>query len=91
MKHRISGAPVIDEERHLAEEFIQQLSIHTPGPDQIVANLSGGNQQKVIIARWLAKKPHILILDEPTRGIDVGAKSEIHRLMKPRQSKVNRA
>lgn len=76
-----SGIINVKAERHLAEQYIQQLSIQTPGPDQIVANLSGGNQQKVIIARWLAKNPHILILDEPTRGIDVGAKSEIHRLM----------
>jgi ABC-type sugar transport system ATPase subunit len=76
-----SGIINIKAERYLAEEYIRKLSIRTPGPDQMVANLSGGNQQKVIIARWLAKKPHILILDEPTRGIDVGAKAEIHRLM----------
>lgn len=57
------------------------LSVKTPSLDQIILNLSGGNQQKVLIARWLLTEPDILILDEPTRGIDVGAKSEIHKLM----------
>lgn len=57
------------------------LDVKTPSLDQIVINLSGGNQQKVLIARWLLTEPDILILDEPTRGIDVGAKSEIHKLM----------
>jgi ABC-type sugar transport system ATPase subunit len=50
-------------------------------PDQVVGNLSGGNQQKVVLARWLALKPKILIVDEPTRGIDVGAKVEVHNLL----------
>ena len=50
-------------------------------PDQPVGNLSGGNQQKVVLARWLALKPKILIVDEPTRGIDIGAKAEVHALM----------
>ncbi|WP_341472335.1 sugar ABC transporter ATP-binding protein [Fonticella tunisiensis] len=63
------------------EEEVKLLNIKTPGLDQIVNNLSGGNQQKVLIARWLLTDPDILILDEPTRGIDVGAKAEIHRLM----------
>jgi len=62
-------------------QMIELLSIKTPGLRQIVNNLSGGNQQKVLIARWLLINADILILDEPTRGIDVGAKSEIHRLM----------
>src|SRR5206468_12832602 len=53
----------------------------TPSPDQLVKNLSGGNQQKVILARWLATNPQVLILDEPTRGIDVGAKAEIQKLV----------
>ena len=61
--------------------LVKRLDIRTPGVDQIVRNLSGGNQQKVIIARWLTREPKIMILDEPTRGIDVGAKAEIHRLM----------
>lgn len=65
----------------LAEHYIRTLGIKTPGPEQIVANLSGGNQQKVLLARWLANQPQVLILDEPTRGIDVGAKVEIERLI----------
>jgi ABC-type sugar transport system ATPase subunit len=65
----------------LAREEIKKLDIRTPSLRQRVRNLSGGNQQKVIIARWLTLKPHVLILDEPTRGIDVGAKAEIHALM----------
>ena len=51
------------------------------GPDQLVGNLSGGNQQKVVLARWLALGPRVLIVDEPTRGIDVGAKVEVHNLL----------
>ena len=65
----------------LAEKYIQLLGISTPSPDQLVRNLSGGNQQKVILARWLATDPQVLILDEPTRGIDVGAKAEIQKLV----------
>ncbi len=57
------------------------LKIKTPSIHQIISNLSGGNQQKVLIARWLLMDPEILIIDEPTRGIDVGAKSEIHKIM----------
>jgi len=62
-------------------QFIDELSIKTPNPDQEVRNLSGGNQQKVLISRWLATNPRILILDEPTRGVDVGAKAEIYAIM----------
>ncbi|MCB0048719.1 MAG: sugar ABC transporter ATP-binding protein, partial [Caldilinea sp.] len=58
-----------------------RLELKTPSMDQLIRNLSGGNQQKVLVSRWLLTVPEILILDEPTRGIDVGAKSEIHRLM----------
>jgi monosaccharide-transporting ATPase len=65
----------------LADRFIAALKIKTPDREQPVRLLSGGNQQKVILARWLAAQPRLLILDEPTRGIDVGAKSEIERLM----------
>jgi simple sugar transport system ATP-binding protein len=65
----------------LAEEYIRLLNINTPTADQLVKNLSGGNQQKVILARWLATNPQVLILDEPTRGIDVGAKAEIQKLV----------
>jgi len=66
---------------HDCWRMVELLSIKTPGLRQIVNNLSGGNQQKVLIARWLLIDADILILDEPTRGIDVGAKSEIHKLM----------
>jgi monosaccharide-transporting ATPase len=65
----------------IADRYIKLLNIATPSPDQPVKNLSGGNQQKVILARWLATNPQILILDEPTRGIDVGAKAEIQKLV----------
>jgi ABC-type sugar transport system ATPase subunit len=65
----------------LARNFIEKLQIRTPSVKQLIRNLSGGNQQKVIIARWLTLKPKILILDEPTRGIDVATKAEIHALM----------
>ncbi|GKU84027.1 sugar ABC transporter ATP-binding protein [Niallia sp. NCCP-28] len=61
--------------------YIKELSIKTPSPNQEVKNLSGGNQQKVLISRWLATKPQVLILDEPTRGVDVGAKAEIYSIM----------
>ena len=59
----------------------QALAIKTPSLSQLIRNLSGGNQQKVLVSRWLLTLPEILMIDEPTRGIDVGAKSEIHRLM----------
>lgn len=62
-------------------EQVKKLNIKTPHIDQLIMNLSGGNQQKVLLARWLLNDPDILILDEPTRGVDVGAKSEIHKLM----------
>jgi simple sugar transport system ATP-binding protein len=65
----------------ISEKYIKLLGIVTPSPDQLVKNLSGGNQQKVILARWLATDPKVLILDEPTRGIDVGAKAEIQKLV----------
>lgn len=68
-------------EQTLARDAITRFSIRTRGPAQIVGELSGGNQQKVVIAKWLASKPKVLILDEPTRGVDVGAKAEIHKLM----------
>jgi ABC-type sugar transport system ATPase subunit len=62
-------------------EYIRALGIKTPSPEQKVLNLSGGNQQKVVIAKWVARKPRILIVDEPTRGIDIGAKAEVHALL----------
>ncbi|UCC52271.1 MAG: sugar ABC transporter ATP-binding protein [Anaerolineaceae bacterium] len=68
--------------KSIADEFVEKLDIRTPSVTQNVRNLSGGNQQKVIIARWLTLKPRVLMLDEPTRGVDVGAKAEIHALMR---------
>ena len=69
------------EQYEIAEKYIKLLNISTPSADQPVKNLSGGNQQKVILARWLATNPQVLILDEPTRGIDVGTKAEIQKLV----------
>jgi rhamnose transport system ATP-binding protein len=69
-------------ERQLALDYIRDLSIRTSGPDAPGNSLSGGNQQKVSLARWLAAKPKVLILDEPTQGVDVGAKSEIHKIIR---------
>jgi rhamnose transport system ATP-binding protein len=68
-------------ERSLAAGFVERFAIKTPSLETPVGHLSGGNQQKVALARWLATKPAVLILDEPTQGVDVGAKAEIHRLM----------
>jgi rhamnose transport system ATP-binding protein len=68
-------------ERQIAEDFVRRLATKTPGVDALAGQLSGGNQQKVALARWLATNPAVLILDEPTQGVDVGAKSEIHRIM----------
>jgi len=69
------------EQNELADKYIKALSIATPDAEKKIGELSGGNQQKVIVARWMATQPDLLILDEPTRGIDVGAKAEIQRLM----------
>lgn len=68
-------------ERDLGKLFVEKLGIKTPSIDQLSRNLSGGNQQKVVLAKWMAAKPKILILDEPTRGVDVGAKADIYSLM----------
>ena len=69
------------EAQKLADEYIEKLEIKTPSADQLIKNLSGGNQQKVILARWLATNPDLLMLDEPTRGIDIGTKAEIQKLV----------
>jgi ABC-type multidrug transport system ATPase subunit len=69
-------------ERSLAERQISDLGVKTSGPDATGGSLSGGNQQKVSLARWLATGPRLLILDEPTQGVDVGAKSEIHKIIR---------
>jgi inositol transport system ATP-binding protein len=73
----------IDEtaERAMVEEYRQKLNIRMASPEQLIASLSGGNQQKVTLARWLALRPKVLIVDEPTRGIDIGAKVEVHNLL----------
>jgi rhamnose transport system ATP-binding protein len=68
-------------EREIAADFIRRISIKAPGPSTRVENLSGGNQQKVVLARQLVERPRILILEEPTQGVDVGAKDEIHRII----------
>ena len=73
------------EQEELADKYIKLIGISTPGGEQLVVNLSGGNQQKVLLARWLATQPRLLILDEPTRGIDVGAKAEILKLIQSLQ------
>ncbi len=68
-------------ETNACVQYIKSLGIKTPSPEQKVLNLSGGNQQKVVIAKWVARRPRVLIVDEPTRGIDVGAKAEVHMLL----------
>ncbi|MFJ1796091.1 sugar ABC transporter ATP-binding protein [Kitasatospora griseola] len=68
-------------ERELAQQYADRLRVRTPSIEQEVRKLSGGNQQKVVLARWLARKPKVLILDEPTRGIDIGAKAEIYQII----------
>jgi ABC-type sugar transport system ATPase subunit len=75
------GFVKLAEERNRVKEYVQRLQIRTPSLEQQVVNLSGGNQQKVVISKWLMLQPKILIMDEPTRGIDVGAKAEIYALM----------
>jgi ABC-type sugar transport system ATPase subunit len=75
------GSIQLSKELALVRKFIKDLSIKTPGPNFIVVNMSGGNQQKVVLARWLSIGTRIFILDEPTRGIDVGSKSEIYQIM----------
>jgi rhamnose transport system ATP-binding protein len=66
-------------ETALARRFIEQLRIRATSPSQVVLSLSGGNQQKVVLSKWLAAEPHVLILDEPTHGVDVGTKADVHR------------
>ena len=68
-------------ERAVVDRYFSELSVRAPGPDTAIGSLSGGNQQKVVIGSWLASQPKVLILDEPTRGIDVGSKSEIYAIM----------
>ncbi len=81
--HRLTRAGFIDRaaERRLAESAVKQFDVRTSSLNEVAGRLSGGNQQKIVLGKWLANRPRLLILDEPTRGIDVGAKAEIHRLM----------
>jgi ABC-type sugar transport system ATPase subunit len=81
---RLARAGFVDRAREVevVNKLVQRLSIRTPSMEQSVTTLSGGNQQKVVIARWLAVNPRVLILDEPTQGIDVGAKAEIYGIIK---------
>lgn len=78
-----NGIKRIDRRKELddCKEYTKKLSIKTSSPYQLVKNLSGGNQQKVIIAKWLLNSPKVLIIDEPTKGIDVGAKKEIYEIL----------
>jgi len=80
---KLMRGPFLDfhAEELLARQYIETLRIKTPTSHQVARNLSGGNQQKIVLGKWLATKPRLLIVDEPTRGIDVGARAEIHRLL----------
>ena len=79
----VSKGGVIDADKEyaVAEEYREKLRTKTPSVEQLVGNLSGGNQQKVLLAKWMFAGPDVLILDEPTRGIDVGAKYEIYNII----------
>ena len=77
-----AGIIDVEQQRAVVEKFIKRLGVKCSGPEQRIRELSGGNQQKVLLARWLAMNPKLLILDEPTRGIDVGAKAEIQTIIK---------
>jgi ribose transport system ATP-binding protein len=81
---RVASAGVIDRiaERSVGKEMCDKLNIKAPSIEMRAADLSGGNQQKLVLAKWLSLNPRVLILDEPTRGIDVGAKAEIYQLMR---------
>ncbi|MEV4736275.1 MULTISPECIES: sugar ABC transporter ATP-binding protein [unclassified Microbacterium] len=83
LRHALSRAGIIDQgaERRAVDEWSSRLQVKTGSPEFAVSTLSGGNQQKVVIAKWLATDPRLLIVDEPTRGIDVGTKAEVHRLI----------
>jgi ABC-type sugar transport system ATPase subunit len=81
--NRLSAKPVrAKAQRALAERVIREVQIRPPNPNVLVSTLSGGNQQKVALGRWLARPPKVFLLDEPTRGVDVGAKSEIYRVIR---------
>ena len=75
------GLKVAKKENAIAQRFVEELKIKTPSLDQMIVNLSGGNQQKAVIGRWLVEAPDILFLDEPTQGIDIGSKNEIYEII----------
>ena len=76
-----SGVISRKKEAELVNGSVERLSVKTSGPESSITSLSGGNQQKTIIGRWLLTKPKVLLLDDPTRGVDVGAKAELYRQM----------
>ena len=80
---RLSRLLVVDrvQERQIATDYSKQLQVRSTGVEQVASGLSGGNQQKVVLAKWLATKPTVLLLDEPTQGVDIGAKAEVHRII----------
>ena len=80
----LKAGPFVSDGAEVAifDQYRDRLDIRTPGWKQLVGNLSGGNQQKIVIGKWLSMHPNVLIVDEPTRGIDVGSKSEIHNLIR---------
>jgi rhamnose transport system ATP-binding protein len=81
--NRLARLGVVDEaaQRGLASEAVQTYDVRTTGIDQLVSDLSGGNRQKVAFAKWLSTQPKVLILDEPTHGIDVGSKAQVHNMI----------
>lgn len=81
--HEIIRGVRVDKNRRMdiVRHYVDAFSIKVTSGEQLVGNLSGGNQQKVVLGKWLARKPRVIILDEPTRGIDVGSKSEIYRII----------
>ena len=82
MRYASAGLIKFESERQAASDIFKKLNVKAPSVEERVGNLSGGNQQKVVLAKWLSLSPHVLIFDEPTRGIDVGAKAEIYELMR---------
>ena len=80
----LTSGPFVADGAEIAifDQYRDKLDIRTPGWKQLVGNLSGGNQQKIVIGKWLSMRPNVLIVDEPTRGIDVGSKAEIHNLLR---------
>jgi ribose transport system ATP-binding protein len=82
VRYASAGLINFESERKAASSIFKKLNVKAPSVEERVGNLSGGNQQKVVLAKWLSLSPHVLIFDEPTRGIDVGAKAEIYELMR---------